>query len=59
MKPPSVDLALNGIANAVTPIAKLPILCHVDDDYKVETLRSVLLQNPDTSDSDTDDETRL
>lgn len=41
-EPPSVTTRLQGIGSAITPIARLPVVARVEDDYGVESLRIVI-----------------
>lgn len=44
-EPPTVSIALRGIQSAVTPIARLPVQCTVQDDYGVESLEAFVSQS--------------
>ncbi|MCC9601725.1 polyketide synthase [Stieleria sp. JC731] len=41
-EPPSIDLSLQGIQTAVTPIALLPIECIVKDDYGIFSINTLV-----------------
>lgn len=44
-EPPTVGLSLSGIQSAVTPIARLPVECLVQDDYGVESVKAFVARS--------------